>query len=110
MKIEGEPNWLLKYREEEEKAANELKLEDRNIFLKYVEKENEFYFSDLKEKNEEINELFDYDKETFKDKFIFISRLNSTANSIGSSSTNSEMKPRTIIFIASNSDKPLDSR
>ena len=69
MKIEGEPNWLLKYREEEEKAANELKLEDRNIFLKYVEKENEFYFSDLKEKNEEINELFDYDKETFKDKF-----------------------------------------
>ena len=43
MKIEGEPNWLLKYREEEEKAANELKLEDRNIFLKYIEKENEFY-------------------------------------------------------------------
>lgn len=69
MKIESEPNWLLKYREEEEKAANELKLEDRNIFLKYIEKENEFYFSDLKEKNEEINELFEYDEETFKDKF-----------------------------------------
>lgn len=69
MKIESEPNWLLKYREEEEKAANELKLEDRNIFLKYIEKENEFYFSDLKEKNEEINELFEYDAETFKDKF-----------------------------------------
>ncbi|EEZ92594.1 MAG: SufBD protein [Candidatus Parvarchaeum acidiphilum ARMAN-4] len=69
MKIESEPNWLLKYREEEEKAANELKLEDRNIFLKYIEKENEFYFSDLKEKNEEINELFGYDEETFKDKF-----------------------------------------
>ena len=69
MKIESEPNWLLKYREKEEKAANELKLEDRNIFLKYIEKENEFYFSDLKEKNEEINELFEYDEETFKDKF-----------------------------------------
>ncbi len=69
MKIESEPNWLLKYREKEEKAANELKLEDRNIFLKYIEKENEFYFSDLKEKNEEINELFEYDAETFKDKF-----------------------------------------
>lgn len=69
MKTRSEPNWLLEYREEEEKVANKLNLEDRNIFFKYIEKENEFYFSDLKEKTEGFDELLDYDKETFKDKF-----------------------------------------
>ena len=69
MKTRSEPNWLLEYREEEEKVANKLNLEDRNIFFKYIEKENEFYFSDLKEKPGEFDGLLDYDKETFKDKF-----------------------------------------
>ena len=67
MKSENEPNWLLEYRKEEKDNASKLSLEDRNIFLKYVEKENEFYFSDSEESNES-DEILDYDREIFKDK------------------------------------------
>ncbi len=68
MKSESEPNWLLEYRKEEREAADKLNLEDRNIFLKYVEKENEMYFYDLKETEDKSNDLLRYDNETFKDK------------------------------------------
>jgi Fe-S cluster assembly protein SufB/Fe-S cluster assembly protein SufD len=68
MKSESEPNWLLEYRKEEREAADKSNLEDRNIFLKYVEKENEMYFYDLKETEDKSNDLLRYDNETFKDK------------------------------------------
>jgi len=68
MKSAGEPNWLFEYRKEEKEAADKLNLEDRKIFLKYIEREGELYFNELLEKNEGLDELLYYDKETFKDK------------------------------------------
>ncbi|MCL4396725.1 SufD family Fe-S cluster assembly protein [Candidatus Parvarchaeota archaeon] len=68
MKNEKEPDWLLEYRNEEKENVNKLNLEDRKIFLKYAERENELYFDELREKGEEIDHLLYYDKETFKDK------------------------------------------
>ena len=68
MKSKSEPDWLLEYRKEEKEAANKLNLEDRKIFLKYVERESELYFDEILEKNKELDNLLYYDKETFKDK------------------------------------------
>ncbi|MGC8533558.1 MAG: SufD family Fe-S cluster assembly protein [Candidatus Parvarchaeum sp.] len=68
MKGSKEPDWLLEYRKEEKIASDKLSLEDRKIFLKYAERESEFYFNELKVKNDGLNNLLYYDKETFKDK------------------------------------------
>ncbi len=68
MKSKSEPDWLLGYRKEEKEAADKLNLEDRKIFLKYLERENELYFNELQEKSRELDNLLYYDKEAFKDK------------------------------------------
>ncbi|MCL4376351.1 SufD family Fe-S cluster assembly protein [Candidatus Parvarchaeota archaeon] len=68
MKNETEPDWLLEYRKEEKDNADRLSLEDKKIFLKYVERESELYFDDLQEKNNELDEFLYYDKDAFKDK------------------------------------------
>lgn len=68
MKDSREPDWLLEYRKEEKTASDKLSLEDRKIFLKYTERESEFYFNEPHVKNEGVNKLMYYDKETFKDK------------------------------------------
>ncbi len=68
MKESKEPDWLLEYRKEEKTASDKLSLEDRKIFLKYAERESEFYFNELQVKNEGLNNLLYYDKETFKDR------------------------------------------
>ncbi len=68
MKSENEPDWLLGYRKEEKGNANKLNLEDRKLFLKYVEKESELYFDNLDEKSDQYNNILNYDKDAFKDK------------------------------------------
>ena len=68
MKNETEPDWLLEYRKEEKDNADRLSLEDKKIFLKYVERESELYFDELQEKNNELDEFLYYDKDAFKDK------------------------------------------
>ena len=50
MKEGKEPDWLLEYRKEEKTASDKLSLEDRKIFLKYAERESEFYFNELQVK------------------------------------------------------------